>query len=187
MFLVTTLPLPRRSDKYITPTSLLLLRRRKARIYASESQWTPRDCTTYRGRVVTQRASSPSQTPEKGRPRHATAADGRARGLVRRLRRVIRLNPDVIIRSDAHLLPLFARSDVDALFANCPTRMAPALRLRVHTRLRGVAPGSGAAPSFFCHPPAVCRGLLRRPTAAAGTRARYAIRSARRPVRSNPS
>ena len=27
---------------------------------------------------------------------------------------VIRLNPDVIIRSDAHLLPLFARSDVDA-------------------------------------------------------------------------
>ena len=33
---------------------------------------------------------------------------------------VIRLNPDVIIRSDAHLLPLFARSNVDAVFVSCP-------------------------------------------------------------------
>ena len=49
---------------------------------------------------------------------------------------VIRLNPDVIIRSDAHLLPLFARSNVDAVFASCPTRMAPALRLRVHRTTR---------------------------------------------------
>ena len=65
---------------------------------------------------------------------------------------VIRLNPDVIIRSDAHLLPLFARSDVDAVFASCPTRMAPALRLRVHTDFAAWRPEKIQKGAFAIHP-----------------------------------
>ena len=98
---------------------------------------------------------------------------------------VIRLNPDVIIRSDAHLLPLFARSNVDAVFVSCPTRMAPALRLRVHTDFAAWRPKKIQKGAFAIHPQV--SEAFSAAWAAAGTRARYAIRSARRLVHSNPS
>jgi len=52
------------------------------------------------------------------------------RGWFRGYEWVMRLNPDVIVRDDAHLRRLFARSDLDALFARCP---APKVPNRVHT------------------------------------------------------
>ena len=101
---------------------------------------------------------------------------------------VIRLNPDVIIRSDAHLLPLFARSDVDAVFA---TESPVALRAwRPLCGYESIRISRRGALKKFKREPSPSTRRSPRPTAAwaaAGTRARYAIRSARRLVHSNPS
>ena len=65
----------------------------------------------------------------------------------------------MIIRSDAHLLPLFARSNVDAVFVSCPTRMAPGAGLRVHTDFAAWRPKNSKG-AFAIHPQ-LSRGLLR--------------------------
>lgn len=62
---------------------------------------------------------------------------------------IVRVNPDVVIRSDAHLQPLFERSDVHALFVNCP---AGRMRLRVQTDFVAWRPERVPRGAFAIHP-----------------------------------